>query len=137
MFRLFIDEVGHHNLKSSLDPNERYLGLTGVVMRVDYAEGELNDSLNVVKEAVFGRSDFNLHRRDIINRKPEPFTVLRLQEKREEFDNRILNLIEDSKYRVITVVIDKREHKERYTVWQFQPYHYCLTVMLERYVLWP
>ena len=39
-------------------------------------------------------------------------------------------------YSVITVVIDKYEHKIRYTVWRYDPYHYCLTVMLERYVLW-
>jgi len=136
MFRLHIDEVGHHNMKSSLDTNERYLGLTGIVMRAGYAEGDFTVALNAVKESVFGRSDFSLHRRDLINRKPDPFTVLRQEEKRNQFDSLILKLIEDSKYRVFTVVIDKREHKERYSVWQFQPYHYCMTVMLERYVRW-
>jgi hypothetical protein len=34
------------------------------------------------------------------------------------------------------VVIDKREHVARYTTWQFHPYHYCLTVLLERYAQW-
>lgn len=136
MFRLYIDEVGHHNMKSSLDPNERYLGLTGVIMRVAHAEGDFTSALNTIKTAVFGRSDFSLHRRDIIDRKPDPFTVLRQEERRKQFDGLVLKLIEDSRYRVFTVVIDKREHKERYTVWQFQPYHYCMTVMLERYVRW-
>jgi len=136
VFRLYIDEVGHHNMKSSSDPNERYLGLTGVIMQVGYSEGDFADALNKIKVDVFGRSDFSLHRREIIDRKPDPFTVLREEAKRKQFDDLILGLIEESKYRVFTVVIDKREHRAKYAVWQFQPYHYSMTVMLERYVRW-
>jgi hypothetical protein len=136
LFRLHIDEVGHHNMKSSSDPNERYLGLTGVIMQVGYADGEFTDTLNAVKSAVFGCADFSLHRREIVDRKPEPFTVLREENKRKQFDELILKIIEDAKYRVFTVVIDKREHKAKYTVWQYQPYHYCMAVLLERYVQW-
>jgi hypothetical protein len=136
MFRLYIDEVGHHNMKSSSDPNERYLGLTGVIMTIDYAEGNFAKALDEIKKQVFGRCDFCLHRREILNRKPEPFTMLNAEGRREQFDNLILGLIEQSKYRVFTVVIDKREHRAKYAVWHFQPYHYCMTVMLERYVRW-
>ena len=35
-----------------------------------------------------------------------------------------------------TAVIDKLEHLNRYAVWRHDPYHYCLEVLLERYVLW-
>lgn len=38
-------------------------------------------------------------------------------------------------YRVITVVIDKKLHRDQYQVWHFLPYHYCLAVLLERFVL--
>ncbi len=123
-------------MKSSADPNERYLGLTGVIMDVGYAEGTFSTALNAIKAEVFGRSDFSLHRREILNRKPEPFTVLREEAKRQQFDGLILELMEESKYRTFTVVIGKREHRAKYAVWQFQPYHYCMTVMLERYVRW-
>lgn len=136
MFRLFVDEVGHHDMKSSADPNQRYLGLTGVIMRLVYADGEFTARLNAIKEGIFGRADFTFHRREIIDAKPDPFIVLANQESRKAFDNAILKLIETSTYRVFTVVIDKKEHKTKYSVWQFQPYHYCLTVMLERYALW-
>jgi len=136
LFRLYIDEVGHHNMKSSSDPNERYLGLTGVIMDIAYSEGDFTNTLNGIKAEVFGRSDFSLHRREILNRKPEPFTTLREEAKRDQFDGLILGLMEESKYRIFTVVIDKKEHREKYAVWQFQPYHYCMTVMLERYVRW-
>lgn len=30
--------------------------------------------------------------------------------------------------------LDKRKHKETYTVWRYDPYHYCLAVLLERFV---
>ena len=123
-------------MKSSSDPNERYLGLTGVIMRLQYEQGEFTDRLNALKILIFGRSDFCLHRREIIDRRPEPFTVLKDEEKRKQFGQQAIALMEESKYRVFTVVIDKREHKAKYAVWQFQPYHYCLTVMLERYVQW-
>ena len=36
----------------------------------------------------------------------------------------------------MTVVIDKAEHLSRYQVWRYDPYHYCLEVLIERYVLW-
>lgn len=123
-------------MKSSSDPNEQYLGLTGVIIQLGYEQGDFTDKLNALKTAVFGRCDFCLHRREIINRKPDPFTILRDEQKREEFDLSVLELIEHAKYRVFTVVIDKREHRAKYAVWQFQPYHYCMTVMLERYVQW-
>ena len=32
-YRLFIDQCGHHMMKSSADPSERYLGLTGIIMK--------------------------------------------------------------------------------------------------------
>lgn len=134
MFRIFIDEVGHHDLKSSDDPNERYLSLTGVIMRLSYESGEFTTALNALKMEVFGRTDFALHRRQIIDATDPPYDVLRAAQMRERFNEMTLRLLADSSYRVFTVVIDKKEHKQKYAVWRFHPYHYCLTVVLERYV---
>jgi hypothetical protein len=36
-------------------------------------------------------------------------------------------------YTVITVCLDKKKHKEMYTVWRYDPYHYCLAILLERF----
>ena len=135
MFRLFIDECGHHNMKSADNPNERYLGLTGVIMREAYASGQFTDALNQLKQEVFGRSNFPLHRTDILAATISPFDVLKDAATRERFDAGLLQLIESGVYRVVTVVIDKKEHRTKYTVWLFQPYHYCLTVLIERYVM--
>lgn len=43
--------------------------------------------------------------------------------------------LERWQYKVITVVIDKKAHRDQYSVWRYHPYHYCLAVMLERFVL--
>lgn len=135
MFRIFIDEFGHHDLKSSDDPNERYLGLTGIIMPREYESAEFADRLNAIKREVFGTQEIVLHRRELLNGEP-PFDKLKDRALRTQFDDLVLGLLEESKYRVFTVIIDKKEHKQRYAVWRFHPYHYCLTVALERYVQW-
>ena len=135
MFSLFIDECGHHNMKSADNPNERYLGLTGIIMKESYASGAFTESLNKIKNDIFGRIDFPLHRTDILSASTPPFDVLKDSATRQCFDAALLALIESGTFRVITVVIDKKEHKAKYTVWHFQPYHYCMTVLVERYIL--
>ena len=36
----------------------------------------------------------------------------------------------------MSLLIDRQEHSEKYPVWQFNPYHYCMRALVERYVLW-
>jgi hypothetical protein len=121
-------------MKSSEDPNERYLGITGVIIAREYESGQFTANLNAIKQDIFGSTDFALHRRDLIDKNSAPFDILKDEAKKAEFDKRILELIDSSTYRSVSVLIDKKEHKEKYVVWQFQPYHYCMTVLLERYV---
>ncbi len=35
---------------------------------------------------------------------------------------------------MISVCLDKKKHKETYATWRYDPYHYCLAVLLERFV---
>jgi hypothetical protein len=133
VLRIFIDEVGTHDLRSCDHPNERYLALTGVIMVAAYEAGDFTTALNEVKLRIFGRTDIVLHRRDILDANP-PFDALRDEVLRQRFDDALVELVRSSTYRVFTVVIDKKEHNEKYAVWRFHPYHYCLTVLLERYV---
>jgi hypothetical protein len=133
VFRIFVDDVGHHDMKSSKDPEQRYLGLTGVVMRLDYEKGVFSESLNRIKLDAFGSTGVILHRREVMNRTP-PFDVLKDGRLSQAFDAAILALIGEAQYKVFTVVIDKLEHRNRYQVWRFHPYHYCMTVLLERCV---
>jgi hypothetical protein len=136
MYRLFIDEVGHHNLTSANDPNERYLCLVGVILNLDYSMGEFADSMNALKMEIFGTNNVVLHRRELIDKTPAPYDKLTDPAVKQRFDSLLIDLIAKAKYTVITVLIDKKRHVEKYGTWQFQPYHYCLTAMIERYVWW-
>ncbi len=133
MYRLFIDEFGHDNLNTRDDPKEQFLSLTGVVLN-GRSHSDLNVRMNALKMSAFGSSEMSLHRREVIDKKP-PFHSLKDPQVEQEFSRGLLCLIQEADYNVITVLIDKKEHFDRYRVWRFQPYHYCLTAMMERYVM--
>jgi len=39
-------------------------------------------------------------------------------------------------YSVFSVVLDKLELKTKYSTYTYNPYHYCITILIERFVLW-
>lgn len=63
-----------------------------------------------------------------------PFSFLAVPSIKLQFDDRLLRLLSEWEYTVITVCLDKKAHKETYSTWRYDPYHYCLAVLLERYV---
>jgi hypothetical protein len=73
------------------------------------------------------------HRTEMVNALP-PFQALNDPAVRENFDQELLGLMSSWEYTVISVCLDKKRHKETYTVWRYDPYHYCLAVLLERFV---
>src|SRR4051812_46995053 len=137
--RLFIDEVGNADLKGAAeDDNVRFLSLTGVVMKIAAHQERLQpafDGLKAVHFGDIGDKPVILHRRDIL-RTEGCFSVLRCPEAKARFDAELLGIIDEIPYQVITVTIDKREHLERYRRWRYDPYHYCLACLVERYVNW-
>jgi hypothetical protein len=137
-YRMYIDEVGNSDLKSSADYNHRYLSLTGVIINLDYIESVLWKQMEQLKADFFGGHPDDpviLHRKELINRKP-PFGSLKNQEAESEFNKQLLSFLANWEYIVVTVVIDKQEHLQRYAKWHYDPYHYCLAIIVERYVLW-
>src|SRR5438046_2938912 len=133
-YRLYIDEVGNADLGSSCEnPNNRYLSLTGVILETNYDDTVVFPSLENLKNTYF-RTDSNqsiiLHRKELVNKR-EPFENLRDPVVEDCFNESLLRLLRTLDYKVITVIIDKKEHRKRYKVWHAHPYHYCLTVMLE------
>ena len=118
MYRVFIDEVGTHDIKSCQKPTEQYLGLTGVIMRLVDEQGALTTALNQLKNTIFGDTNVVFHRRDIIDRK-KPFDVLNNAQTQGQFDSGLTALLQAAHYNVFTAVIDKKEHALRYRVWRF------------------
>jgi len=136
-YRLYVDEVGNPDLNSSADENHRFLCLTGVIIDLNYVSKALSPELEVLKVKYFGShpdEPIILHRKEILYRKP-PFAVLRNPETERKFDEELLLKLKQWDYSVITVIIDKREHAEKYSTWRYDPYHYCQEVLVERYRL--
>ena len=133
---MYVDEVGNADLRSSDDPNHRFLSLTGVVIELAYVGASVHPEMEALKARYFGSHPDDpvvFHRKDLVNRRGR-FLSLRDDGTRSAFDAELLALLRAWQYTVITVCLDKKAHREKYTTWQYDPYHYCLAVLLERFV---
>jgi len=133
-YRVYIDETGNSDLESSDNPNHRFLSLTGVIISLDHVRDRIYPDLEDLKAKYFRSHPDDpviLHRKEVMNKRI-PFDCLKDEAKCREFDSEILWLAESWDYKVISVCIDKKRHKEMYKVWRYDPYHYCLAVLLER-----
>ena len=136
-YRIYIDEVGNPDMNSSNLKDHRFLCLTGVVLKLSYVSEVIQPELDEFK-GKFLKSDpddpVTLHRKEILYRKG-PFSFLKDDNLKNEFNTDLLNLLDKWDYSVIAVVIDKEEHNVRYDIWKYDPYHYCQEVLIERYRL--
>ncbi|MEX0596929.1 MAG: DUF3800 domain-containing protein [Candidatus Paceibacterota bacterium] len=134
-YRLYIDESGTHQYKNSSVIKERYLGLTGVILSEEENVRVLQPNLRELKLVVASDTDNLpiLHREDIVNKKGD-FKKLFNSDTREIFNNKLFNIIESLNFIICAVVLDKTDNLEKYDESAFHPYHYCLNVLLERYV---
>jgi len=133
---MYIDEVGNPDLESSDNPNHQFLSLTGVIIDLSYVKTTLYPQMEALKTRYFDPhpdEPLILHRKDLMNAK-HPFGKLRDAQLRQRFDDDLLELLKSWQYTVISICINKKRHKETYTTWRYEPYHYCLNVMLERFV---
>lgn len=136
-YRLYIDESGDHTYNLLDDPSHRYLSLLGIWLKQNDAYPFFAEKLETFKREIFGvRPDkpVILHRSDIINRKG-PFGILCQNEKLENFNAGLLDIIRATEFKVVCVVIDKKKHLEAYSE-PFHPYHYCMAAILDRFSGW-
>lgn len=137
MYHIYIDESGNHDLENSDQDGTRFLSLTGVAVSDSVVREAIEPQMQRLKDAYFPRACEDppviLHRADLVNRRP-PFATLRDPELAASFDRDLLALLQQWEYQVVTVVIDKQELCQRYRVYRYHPYHYCLDVLLERYL---
>ena len=137
-YRIYIDEVGNSDIKSSGDENHRFLCLTGVIFNLEYVAKILQPELEALKIKYFHShpdEPIILHRKELVNKK-YPFTVLENPELEIQFNEELLLLLTNWEYRVISVIIDKQELNTNYSqTWKYDPYHYCQEIIIERYRL--
>lgn len=137
LYRIYIDEVGNHDMTHADDVNERFLSLTGVIVESSYIWSTLQPEMESIKRKYFQQDPDDpiiFHRKELINRRP-PFHPLRDKAIEDEFNTELLVALARWEYAVVTVTLDKRAHRDQYLVWQYHPYHYCLAVLLERFIL--
>lgn len=134
-YRLYVDESGDHTYKLLDDVSRRYLSLTGVAIESDYYRKELQPKLETLKQAHFPHSPDDpviLHREDIRNRKSH-FGVLADVARCTAWEKDLLEFIRLAQFRLFTIVLDKKTHKDRYGDAAIHPYHLSMTLLLERY----
>jgi hypothetical protein len=133
-FRLYIDESGTHNYSTRNELDKRYLGLTGIIIEDSQNKGVLRPGIEKIKRIFSSDPDELpvLHREEIMT-KSGPFALLQDLDVKNEFDTQLIELILGLDFKIIGIVIDKKSHVERYNESAAHPYHYCLSLMLERY----
>jgi hypothetical protein len=136
-YRIYIDEVGNNDIGSSNTPNHRFLCLTGVVFDLEHVKEVLSPDIENLKTKYFNSHPDDpviFHRKELMNKK-YPFKALWNPEVEKAFNEEFLQLLDKWKFKTITVLIDKLEHQNRYSTWRYDPYHYCMAIMFERYHL--
>ena len=134
-YRMYVDEVGNPDLESSENPLHRFLSLTGVIVDLNYVIRVLHPQMEQLKSSYFESHPDDpviFHRKELLNAK-HPFEALRDSETRLRFDEDLLAFLNDWEYAVVSVCLDKKSHKDTYRVWRYDPYHYCLALLLERF----
>lgn len=135
-FRLFIDESGDHSSSHQTLVDKRYLGVVGVAFKnsdlVAFRAG-----FEAFKEVSCEGYDADcppvFHREDILGKK-NGFEWLRNEEVIRRFHSELIEQIQWPKYTVFAVVVDKHTHRQKDYRRLRHPYHYCLHVLLEKYV---
>lgn len=78
LYRIYIDEVGTHDLTHADDPNQRFLSLTGVVLESDYTIRVLLPEMDQIKRDFFQHDPDEpviFHRKELVNKRT-PFHPL-------------------------------------------------------------
>jgi hypothetical protein len=134
-YRLYIDESGTHSYAELNSIGGRYLALCGIVISAEHNEGFIQPSFEEIRRMFCDDIDLQpcFHYVDVISKR-DYFGKLRNADFQESFNERYLNIIKNGQYIICCIVLDKKTHKERYGDSAMHPYHYCLNVLLERYI---
>jgi hypothetical protein len=135
-YRMYVDEVGDFSLKSINHPVNKYLSLTAVVAEVSYVSHTVQPMLDDLKYAYFpshsATTPVILHRKEMITADGY-FECLKDPLVLNAFNQDLLYVLSTLCYKVINVLIDKKEYNEKYKVWKGNTYHYCMEILIERY----
>lgn len=134
LYRLYLDESGTHSYSVSDAVDKRYLCIIGVVVSENEIANKLQPYIKALKDIIRKDPDETiiLHREEIANR-TGVFGRLKDPALEKAWNEQIVRIIRDVDFRVCAVVLDKKDHKAKYTS-PMHPYHYCVHMLVERYV---
>ena len=131
-YYLFLDESGHHGLKTINQEFPIFL-LCGCVVEKEYYEAIFVPNVTSLKNKYFGNSDIILHSRDI-RKWQNSYKILGDPKIRSAFYSDLDRLISTLQFTVISAAILKDKLIERYGPQASNPYDLSLTFILERAV---
>jgi len=135
MFRLYIDEVGHNQIKKLETDSQKFLSLTGVAIKIVHARDVLEPELNRIKARIFNQDPdmpICLHRKEIMGLKG-PYQVLRDETISRAFNQSILKVFANTEYVIMTALIDKT-WMLRQTHWANKnAYNVLMEIIVEKY----
>ncbi len=134
---MYIDESGDHKYHQNYNGiKDRYLSLTGFIISNKESLNSLDLKVREIQRmfAIDPDSFPVLHLEDIIASKGD-FAILHDEKQKEEFNKKIVELYENVDFKIVTVTINKEEHFAKYGQSALHPYHYTISVLMERYII--
>ena len=125
---VFVDESGDHSLEA-INPEWPLFVLSFCIFPVAGYVGHVTPEIRRLKFETFGHDMVILHEHDI-RKKKGAFAQLN-KEAREAFLDRLTAIIAAAEMTMIAVVIDKVQHKAKYSA-PIHPYHLAMQFGLER-----
>lgn len=126
---LFLDESGDHSLEK-IDSQYPVFVLGGALIAAkDYAS--VDKTFKAMKKKVFGDEGIILHTADL-TRNCNGFERMKESEFRGRAFSEINRVMEQMPYQVLGCVVRKEQHLVEYGLSAIDPYHFSLSVVLER-----
>lgn len=131
-YYLFLDESGHHGLKS-VDQQYPILLLCGCLIEEDYCNYEVTKQINELKLKYFKTTEIILHSRDI-RKWQKDFKILGDIKLRHRFYQDLDKIIKNIDFTIISSAVLKTELIKTYGPQANNPYDLSLTFIMERTV---
>ena len=134
---MYLDEHGTDSMTRTERDQYRFLSLTGVIMPVAHARDFLVPAFNRLKANILDEdpdAPICLHRSDIRHSRG-PFEPLKHENVRTKFNARLLTIMAEANYSVITAVVDKHALLGKVNWARNHPYHVLMEILVEKYAL--
>lgn len=128
-YMVFADEAGDHNLEKWNPDFPVFVMAFCIIEKSHYCDFVL-PSVNKLKLKYFNRTDIILHERDI-RKQTGAFKCLCDKDIRESFMRDLSSIMINSQYTIISCVIDKKQHIEKYSTPK-HPYYLATYFCIER-----